>query len=246
VVEATAKSVGALPKRLGREFGYSRDSSDPTAIGRWHYRGSRWDLAQLPPPALRGETQYANAATAIAAVEELGLPVQISAAAIAHGLESVRLVARFQVIVDPAGRAPTWILDVAHNPAAARVLAGNLRALPTRGRTRAVCGILSDKDAPGIVGELAHSIDAWVFVTLPGERGGSGVALAARVAGQLNAPAAVFDGVASACASVLAASGAEDRIVVFGSFHTVGPALDWLEQAGILAPEARGDERTAA
>ncbi len=246
VVAATATHLGAVLKRLGHEFTCSREPADQGSTGRWRYRGTRWDLPHLPASALRGETQYDNAATAIAALEELGLPFQISAAAIAGGLQSVRLVARFQVVADPAGRAPTWILDVAHNPAAARVLAGNLRALPVRGRTHAVCGILSDKDAAGIVSELAHSIDAWVFVTLPGERGGSGAALAARVAAQVSAPVAVFDGVASACAAVLTAADANDRIVVFGSFHTVGPALDWLEQAGILARDPHGGERTAA
>jgi dihydrofolate synthase/folylpolyglutamate synthase len=246
VVAATATQLGAVLKRLGTEFTCSSEPSDPAAAGRWHYRGTRWDLPHLPAPALRGETQYENAATAIAAVEALGPDFRISATAIARGLEAVRLVARFQVVADPSGGAPTWILDVAHNPAAARVLASNLRALPTRGRTLAVCGILTDKDAAGIVGELAHRIDAWSFVSLPGERGGSGAALAARVASQLRGPAAVFDGVASACTAALASAGANDRIVVFGSFHTVGPALDWLEQAGILTPEPRGDERTAA
>jgi len=252
VVAATAQQLGAVLERLGTEFSHSREPADvgaPSDLevpGRWHYRGPRWDLPQLPAPALRGETQYDNAATAIAAVEALVLDRPISAAAIARGLAAVRLVARFQVIVDAAGRAPTWILDVAHNPAAARVLAGNLRALPTRGRTFAVCGILSDKDAAGIVSELMHSIDAWSFVSLPGERGGSGAALAARVAPALGEPSTVFDGVAAACAAARAAAHADDRIVVFGSFHTVGPALDWLEESGILMPEPRGDERTAA
>ncbi len=244
-VAATAHAVGARLKRLGHEYGYSRAAA-AAAPGRWHYHGTRWNLPDLPAPALRGETQYDNAATAIAALEELELAAPVGASAIAQGLESVRLVARFQVIPGTAGRTPTWILDVAHNPAAARVLASNLRALPTRGRTLAVCGILSDKDAPGIVAELSHSIDAWTFVSLPGERGGSGAALAARVAPCVNTPTAACDDVAAACAAARSAATTEDRIVVFGSFHTVGPALDWLERAGILAPGPRGDARTAA
>jgi dihydrofolate synthase/folylpolyglutamate synthase len=246
VVAGTATALGAVLKRLGTEFTGVREPSETGASGLWHYRGTRWDLPHLPAPALRGETQYDNAATAIAAIEELGPRFQVPAAAIARGLESVRLVARFQVLADPSGCTPTWILDVAHNPAAARVLAGNLRALPKRGRTLAVCGILADKDAAGIVGELAPGIDAWFFVSLPGERGGSGAALAARVLPSLGVPVQACDGVTAACAAALAAAVASDRIVVFGSFHTVGPALDWLEQAGILAPEPRGDERTAA
>ena len=72
--------------------------------------------------------------------------------AIVRGLSTVRLIARFQV-VETAG--PTFILDVAHNPAAAAVLARNLSALPSAGRTLAVCGILGDKDAGGVATALS-------------------------------------------------------------------------------------------
>ncbi|MGP0087606.1 MAG: bifunctional folylpolyglutamate synthase/dihydrofolate synthase, partial [Steroidobacteraceae bacterium] len=145
VVEATATALGAPLKRLGSEFDYTREA------GAWHYRGPRWDLPQLPPPALRGDKQYDNAATAIAALEELELRVPILPAAVAQGLGKVQLVGRFQVIPAQGTARPTWILDVAHNPDAARVLAANLRSLAHQGRTLAVCGILADKNAAGIV-----------------------------------------------------------------------------------------------
>ena len=117
VVEDTARGIGAALKRLGSEFTYVREGAG------WQYRSSRWHLPHLPAPALLGDTQYANAATALAALEEIDARLPISAAAVAQGLERVRLVARFQVIAPARSGAPTWILDVAHNPAAARVLA---------------------------------------------------------------------------------------------------------------------------
>jgi dihydrofolate synthase/folylpolyglutamate synthase len=136
-------------------------------------------------------------------------------------------------------------LDVAHNPAAARVLACNLRDLPSAGRTLAVYGILADKDAPGVVAELRDCIDAWWCVCIDGERGRSGASLAQMVRSQVTAPVEVADSTSAGCAAALAQANPTDRIVVFGSFHTVGPALDWLEAHDLLPP-ATLPEYTAA
>jgi dihydrofolate synthase/folylpolyglutamate synthase len=239
VVEDIARGLGAPLKRLGTEYRYTQRGES------WDYRGNHWELPHLPPPALAGETQYANAATAIAALEEIAARVNIPAAAVARGLREVRLVARFQVIPPAEPAAPTWILDVAHNPAAARVLANNLRGSPNSGRTLAVCGILADKDAAGIAEQLRDSVDAWWCVATEGERGRAAVALAERVRSQVAATVEAANSPAAGCAAALAAAKPGDRIVVFGSFHVVGPALDWLEAHGMLPPTAL-PEYTAA
>ncbi len=157
----------------------------------------------------------------------------------------MRLAGRFQVIAAAEGAGPTWILDVAHNQDAARVLARNLRALAASRRTLGVCGILADKDAPAVVAELSGCVDAWWFVSTTGERGQSGAALAARVGAHLSAPVHTAESLPEACAAALAASSPGDRVVVFGSFHIVGPALDWLEAQGFL-PAAGPKAYTAA
>jgi dihydrofolate synthase / folylpolyglutamate synthase len=234
----TAASLGAMPKRLGSEFDYSREA------GHWRYQGIRWDLPGLPSPALAGEAQFANAATAVAALEELEARLPVSAAAVAQGLKSVQLLGRFQVIA-PRLEKPMWILDVAHNRDAARVLKENLRALPNVGKTLAVCGILADKDAPAIAAEVRECFDAWWLASTDGARGTSAAILADRIAGQLSAPLAIADDIAAACAAASAVAGPTDRIVVFGSFHTVGPALDWLESQGLLPP-ATGNTQTGS
>src|ERR1700681_2112475 len=167
VIEEIAREVGAPLKRPGTEYFYG-----PLG-GTWHSGGSRWSLTQLPAPALAGDAQYANAAAAIAALEEIDARLTIPAAAVAQGLKRIKLAARFQVIAPAAPGGPTWILDVAHNPAAAHVLARNLRGHPSGGRTLAVCGILADKDASGVVAELRDCIDAWWCVPTEGERGRS-------------------------------------------------------------------------
>jgi dihydrofolate synthase / folylpolyglutamate synthase len=154
-------------------------------------------------------------------------------------------VARFQIIAPVTPATPTWILDVAHNPDAARVLARNLRETRSGGRTLAVCGILADKDASGIAAELRDCVDAWWCVATEGERGRSGAALGQVVAGQVAAPVEAADSTSAGCAAASSVANPEDRIVVFGSFHTVGPALDWLEAQGLLPP-APLPEYTAA
>ena len=220
VLEEQARSLGAPLKRLGSEFDFSRCGE------RWRYRGSRWNLDDLPAPALVGDIQYANAATAIAALEELASRPEISSEAIARGLGAVHLEGRFQSI---GAAGVEWVLDVAHNPDAARVLAANLKARPVAGRTLAVCGILADKDAAGVAAALGFGIDEWWMITTRGARGADGAALAGRMAPHLRAPLHIAADVEAGCAAALAAARAGDRIVVFGSFHTVAPALDWLE-----------------
>ncbi len=250
VVAEMARAIGAPLKRPGVEYSYSleRATAPHDAAAQrpaWRFRGTRWDLAHLPAPALAGETQYANAATAIAALEELDPRLAIPAPAVASGLTHVRLAARFEM-TPPKPGSPAWILDVAHNPAAARVLARNLRDMPIRGRTLAVCGILCDKDAAGVAVELRDCFDAWWCVATDGERGRGGAVLAQTVKSQVTAPVEAADSTAAGCAAALAFATASDRIVVFGSFHTVGPALDWLEAHDLMPPAPRREQTAAA
>jgi dihydrofolate synthase/folylpolyglutamate synthase len=227
VLEAKAREIQSPLKRLAIEYNYILEGTG------WRYRGTHWELPHLPAPALLGDMQFSNAATAIAALEEIRPRLTISAGAVAQGLEQVRLAGRFQVIM-PDAVSPTWILDVAHNPDAARVLARNLNARPIPGKTFGVCGILEDKDAAGIAEILDHSIDAWWCATIAGARGRSGEELADQVRAQAAGAVTAVDSVAAACAAAFSAAKPQDRIVVFGSFHSVGPALDWLEAAGML------------
>jgi dihydrofolate synthase/folylpolyglutamate synthase len=116
-------------------------------------------------------------------------------------------------------------LDVAHNPAAAKTLAAQLAARETAGRTIAVCGVLADKDVEGVVSELRRSFDIWIVVGLSGARALAPDALATRVRNLGANVDAVAADVVAGCLAAEALAGAGDRIVVFGSFLTVGPAL---------------------
>ena len=131
-----AQRIGSDLRRLGRDFVWQRDGA------RWTWRGRELVHEGLPPPSLAGEIQFDNAAAVLAALESLAGRLPVERQAIEHALRTVRLPGRFQVVPG----AVEWILDVAHNPAAARTLAAQLAARTRKGRTIAVCGILRDKD----------------------------------------------------------------------------------------------------
>ena len=214
-VGRVAAGCGARLKRLGSDFDIVERPDG------WDYVGLGSRRRELPLPALAGSIQLANAATALAVLEAAEPVVLVPDEAVRAGLANVRLPGRFQVV----GSDPQWILDVAHNPDAARALALSLRARPCRGRTIAVCGILADKDIDGIVAALAGMVQQWIAVGLDGPRSMPASALAERIQAQTSAPVAGVASVAAGCALAAAACEKDDRILVFGSFHTVGPAL---------------------
>jgi dihydrofolate synthase / folylpolyglutamate synthase len=237
-------SVYAAISRLGaRAVVAERDFSWQIGLGGWDYHGLALTLRGLPPSALAGAIQYRNAATAIAALEALRsskdarsavgrLATRLAALderTAAAALQQVRLAGRFQII---PGKVE-WILDIAHNEPAARVLAAQLRERPLPEsaarprRTFAVIGVLADKDAAAIGAALASVIDHWIVCTLPGPRGTSAAELAARLVPRA-APLELAGSVTAGCELARAEAQPGDRVVVCGSVHTVGPALQWL------------------
>jgi dihydrofolate synthase/folylpolyglutamate synthase len=191
--------------------------------GRWTWRNARRVLADLPPPSLPGSVQFQNAAVAIAALDALQAERPLEPANVARAMQSIDLHGRFEV----AAGAVEWILDVAHNEPAARVLADNLAARPARGRTLAVAGILRDKDIEAIGTVLRPRVDEWICCTLSDPRGSDARELARRL-GLADGTFTLADDVAAGCAIARERARTGDRVLVCGSFHTVGPALQWL------------------
>jgi dihydrofolate synthase/folylpolyglutamate synthase len=190
--------------------------------GSWDYHEHGADLTRLPAPALAGEIQYRNAATALAAMRALPASSPLDPASVAAALRRVRLPGRLQRV---AGSVE-WVLDVAHNEPAAAVLAHELRAFGARGRTVAVFGMLADKDVAAVAAQLDTQVDHWLLCTPQGPRALESARLAERM-GSPRGEVEICGDVVSACerAEQLAAPG--DRVLVCGSFHTVGPALKW-------------------
>ena len=218
-VAAAATELGAELLRLGCEFDWTRTDD------HWSWRGQAGVFEDLPIPALIGDIQFDNAAAVLCVLECLTRRLPIGRHAIEEGLHRVRLPGRFQMIQ----REHEWILDVAHNPAAAQALAKQLSARPIGGRTIGVCGILADKDIEGVGRALQDAIDVWVIPGLGGPRALNPSELGARLAHTGASVAATAESVAEACAAAQKIARSGDRIVVFGSFLTVGPALALLQ-----------------
>ena len=210
-----ARAIGARLLRIGPDYGFARTGS----TWRWWSGAARLDA--LSPPTLAGEHQLGNAAAALVTLTSLRDRLPVDAAAIRAGLARAWLPGRFQIIPGPV----EWILDVAHNPAAAAVLADHLKNRPCAGRTRAILGLLADKDADGVIQALASVVDEWHPVTLAGARGRTGADLAARLLSADIQAMTPHEDIASACRAALDAADTGDRIVVLGSFHAVAPVL---------------------
>jgi dihydrofolate synthase / folylpolyglutamate synthase len=211
-----ATELGASLSRLGMAYRYA------PGTGGWSWQGCRWSFDALPLPALPGDFQLKNAAGALAVLELIGDRLPVSESAISRGLSRVNLPGRFQVLPGPIER----ILDVAHNPQAAHALASTLKAHPCGGRTLAVFSILKDKDITGVVQELAEVVDAWHVADLATERATALTLLAAEVRAQVAAPVLAHEaGIAAAYRTAMAQARPGDRVLVFGSFHTVADVL---------------------
>jgi dihydrofolate synthase/folylpolyglutamate synthase len=212
-----AERVGARAVVAGRDYHWQEE----TGHG-WRFTMGAVQLAGLVQPALPGRTQLQNAAGAFAALVAIGVLDSRHAGAVSRALGQLRLAGRFQVVPGPV----EWILDVAHNEPAARVLATHLRERPCAGRTLCVTGILADKDIAAVARELAGSVDQWFLCGIDAPRG--------LAAGQLAARSPVFAGavlssdVAEGMRRAAAAALPGDRIVVCGSFLTVAPAMQQL------------------
>ncbi len=218
-----ARALGCELWTAGREFRIEIDG-DGYGPQPWNYRSAVCRLDALPAPALPGAIQYANAASALTALNLLSVADACDPARVAAGLLAVRLPGRLQRVPGNV----EWILDVAHNVPAAQVLAQALDAWPPAGRTIAVAAVLADKDASGIAAALDRQVDHWVLASLEDQpRGLPAAALQARLPPLRGALESARD-VPAACERARALAQPGDRIVAFGSFHVVGPALQWL------------------
>ena len=214
-----ARAIGADLWRFGHDFNVSGDKQQ----WGWSGRGRRY--SGLAYPALRGANQLINAAGVLAALEALRPVLPITAQAVRTGLALVELPGRFQIVPGE----PMLVLDVAHNAHAVAALAENLDAMGFYPTTHAVFGVMADKDLAPILARIGPLIDRWYFTDLPTPRAAHAADLMATWQAQntrADATASVHAAPLPALAAALEASSPADRIVVFGSFFTVGGVLE--------------------
>jgi len=211
-----AEQVGARLLCVHKDFEFERLPEG------WTWRAPDKMHAGLPYPAMRGDYQLYNAACVLMALDCLAERFPVTMADIRTGLLNAVLPGRFQTL---PGR-PVRVLDVAHNVQAAEALARTLRAQVVPGRTIAVCGMLHDKPIVDVLRILVPLVSRWHVAGLAGARGTSTEDMrAALAAAGVSEGVGLHEDIEQAYVAALAEASENDRIVVFGSFHTVGAIL---------------------
>ena len=220
---------------IGRDFDYEREGAERS----WRRKGAgnAASANALPLPPFGGDEQFENAATCAAVVERLDAELPVSDVALAAGIRHAYLRGRFERhSVDGV----EWVFDVAHNPAAARILTSSLARWPCAGKTFAVFAAMRDKDLSGVVVPFVEAVECWFVTQANAERGATGPELRDILVecGARRVEPVADVAAATAAARALAQRG--DRVLVFGSFHTVGAASAAL---GLYCAPSRSGDR---
>ena len=213
-----AQALGADAWLLGKDFNFSGDQL------QWSWAGRGRRYSGLAYPALRGANQLLNASGVLAALEVMRPQLPVTAQAIRNGLAMVELTGRFQIVPGE----PVLVLDVAHNPHSVAALAANLDAMGFYPTTHAVFGAMADKDLESMLKKLLPLVDAWYFTDLPLPRASTAQQLAADWAAlntRKDVRSSVHETPQKALDAAILAADPTDRILVFGSFYTVGGVL---------------------
>jgi len=203
---------------FGRDFNFTGDKQ------QWGWAGRGRRYSGLAYPALRGANQLVNASGVLAALTALRERLPVTAQAVRSGLAFVELPGRFQIIPGQ----PTLVLDVAHNPHSVAALTANLDAMGFFPTTHAVFGAMADKDLTPMFSKIGPLINKWYFTDLPTPRAASAQDLRAMwltQPKQVSEDVQCFADPMAALQAAIDAADPADRIVVFGSFYTVGGVL---------------------
>lgn len=184
----------------------------------WRWREPGFEI-ELPMPALAAPAQLDNAAAAIAVLR--ALPFEIGEMAFCEGIARARVPGRLQRVAE----SPEIVLDVGHNPQAVRQIEAWLREHPKP--TIAVFSALADKEIGELSRLLAPSILFWHVGGIhdAGPRGLSGAEVAKRLDTVPMEQVQAHETVGQAVAAAQAMADPDERVLIFGSFHTVADAM---------------------
>ncbi|MDH5500624.1 MAG: bifunctional folylpolyglutamate synthase/dihydrofolate synthase, partial [Gammaproteobacteria bacterium] len=219
-ISRLAREKGAKLLVAGQDF-EAVDNDD----GSWTWRGPARELRALKKPGLKGAFQVGNAAAVLALLDAAGLGDRINPELVNRVMPTLSVTGRLQELrVDDR----TWLFDVAHNPAAAEALASTLATMPSGGELIAIVGVLADKDVAGVIAPLTSRVDRWVAMTADSHRALAADDLARQVSNLSGKPCLVAGSAAAAIKFARRSASENDRILVTGSFFTVGPVLNQL------------------
>ena len=192
----------------------NKDFIVTTQKSSWTWQNSstsnQYHFNSLIPPYIPLD----NVATALTVLDHLS--IKLSSEKINHWIEQTKVIGRMEAFsfddIDV-------ILDVAHNPQAARHLANQLQG-KNYNKIHAVVAMMADKDIDAALTPLLTIVDDWYLGNLSIERAASAKQMALLLS-QLNQSYNCFDNVTDAFKMACKEAGENDLIVVFGSFFTV-------------------------
>lgn len=219
-----AANIGANLTLINRDFSFEIVQDDQRR--QWRFLGKNTRRNSLAMPAMRGDNQLSNASAALAALDALFDVLPVAQQAVRSGLANAIVRARFQVLPGQ----PVTVLDVAHNPHAAKVLARNINQMGYAPFTHAVFGAMSDKDIVEVLRIMRPVVDHWHLCGLPMPRAATAEQLETALydAGFVQSSDATIQkhqSVQEALTLLSTTAPPSDRIIIFGSFVTVEQAL---------------------
>ncbi len=218
-----AADIGAGLVLAGRDYSWTSSTEG------WTWQGRSHSLENLRRPSLAGDFQLGNAAGVLALLESAGFGELLATDIVNRAFAKPGLPGRLQRVTTDRH----WLLDVAHNPAAAEVLATSLAADDFNATTVAIVAMLNDKDVAGIITSLSGQVDYWISVTAGNRRALDAAEIGRQVANLTNKACMVAESLEQALEHARQLTTLEDRILVTGSFYLVGPVLMAL---GIYSP----------
>lgn len=186
-----------------------------------------WPAVEL---SLVGRHQQQNAATAVAALEALRRQgIALSVEAIRTGLATTSWPGRLEIV----GKKPLLILDGAHNPDGARVLARAIRELFPPGRLILVTGLVTGKASAEIFAELLPLVQHVIITRASTPRAADPLSLLEEVR-RFGVPADAVPDLEEALARALLLAGPDDIVLVAGSLYLVGDLRALLRRKGMI------------
>ena len=186
-------------------------------------------------PNMPGEFQLNNAATAITGLFSIKSKLPVSINSINKGLENAQVMGRLQIL----STKPEWLIDVAHNPHAAKQLAKYIHTNPVTGKTFALFSMLRDKDVKEVIKLMSPVIDEWHIVATEGSRGLSVEVLKQHFKEQNQSGSneqkveqsplkqvKSYSSFSEACSNLKNMTKPQDRVVAFGSFLVISEILN--------------------
>jgi dihydrofolate synthase/folylpolyglutamate synthase len=219
-----ASTLSAQVRQIGKQFNYAQLSDDNS----WQWSTSKMTLANLPLPFQQRGVQLSNCSVALEAVRLMSDHFPVDRDGICKGIERARIIGRCQLL----SRKPDVVLDVSHNQSSVARLSqflctlGNHQTPAFAGRTVAVCGMLRDKEIAISLKQIADQIDDWHVATINNDRGSLASEIGAVLSSISASRVSQYDCVRDAYDAALNTLTADDRLVVFGSFHIVGDILE--------------------